>query len=65
MTPGRGLTRLAAALDAAERVTILGGAGCAGAHDELMQLAGKLRSPIVHAMGARSSSSTTTPSTWA
>jgi pyruvate dehydrogenase (quinone) len=48
--PDEDLTRLAAALDAAERVTILGGAGCAGAHDELMQLAGKLRSPIVHAM---------------
>jgi pyruvate dehydrogenase (quinone) len=44
------ISRLAAALDAAERVTILGGAGCAGAHDELIQLAGKLRAPIVHAM---------------
>src|SRR5215472_4862648 len=44
------LARLASALDAAERVTILGGAGCAGAHDDLMELAGKLRAPIVHAM---------------
>jgi thiamine pyrophosphate-dependent acetolactate synthase large subunit-like protein len=44
------LSRLASALDAADRVTILGGAGCAGAHDELMELAGKLRAPIVHAM---------------
>jgi pyruvate dehydrogenase (quinone) len=44
------LSRLVAALDAAGKVTILGGAGCAGAHDELIQLAGKLRSPIVHAM---------------
>jgi pyruvate dehydrogenase (quinone) len=44
------LIRLAGALDAAEKVTILGGAGCAGAHDELMQLAARLRAPIVHAM---------------
>jgi len=44
------LSRLVAALDAAGKITILGGAGCAGAHDELIQLAGKLRSPIVHAM---------------
>ena len=27
-----------------------GGAGCAGAHDELVSLAGKLKAPIVHAM---------------
>src|SRR5262245_10763595 len=44
------VSRLASALDAAERVTILGGAGCAGAHDELIALAGKLRAPIVHAL---------------
>ncbi|HET9158335.1 MAG TPA: ubiquinone-dependent pyruvate dehydrogenase [Myxococcaceae bacterium] len=44
------ISRLASALDAAERVTILGGAGCADAHDALMELAGKLRAPIVHAM---------------
>jgi len=44
------LARLATALDSAEKVTILGGAGCAGAHDELVALAGKLRAPIVHAM---------------
>ena len=44
------LIKLAGALDAASKVTILGGAGCAGAHDELIQLAAKLRAPIVHAM---------------
>ncbi|HUM13602.1 MAG TPA: thiamine pyrophosphate-dependent enzyme, partial [Myxococcaceae bacterium] len=44
------LARLATALDSAEKVTILGGAGCAGAHDELVALAAKLRAPIVHAM---------------
>src|SRR5437660_3918079 len=43
------LNQLAAVLNAAERPTILGGAGCAGAHDELTALAGKLNAPIVHA----------------
>ncbi len=37
-------------LDDTERVTILGGAGCAGAHAELIELAGKLKAPIVHAL---------------
>src|SRR5262249_29361467 len=31
-------------------ITILAGAGCAGAHDELIELAGKLQAPIVHAL---------------
>lgn len=34
----------------ANTITILGGAGCAGAHTELMALAGKLNAPIVHAL---------------
>lgn len=41
---------LAKLLNDSKKVTILAGAGCAGAHRELMQLAGKLRAPIVHAM---------------
>src|SRR5216684_5296541 len=41
---------LAKLLNAAKKITILGGAGCAGAHPELIQLAGKLNSPVVHAM---------------
>jgi len=44
------LKLLAELLNRAERITILGGAGCAGAHDELIELAGKLQAPIVHAM---------------
>src|SRR5947208_5335293 len=44
------LNQLAAVLNSAERPTILGGAGCAGAHDELTALAGKLKAPIVHAL---------------
>src|SRR5437870_3748360 len=41
---------LAKLLNATQKVTILAGAGCAGAHTELIQLAGKLNAPIVHAM---------------
>ena len=37
-------------LDDAERVTILAGAGCAGAHDAVVELAGKLKAPMVHAL---------------
>jgi pyruvate dehydrogenase (quinone) len=44
------LAALAQLLDGAEKITILGGAGCAGAHPELIQLASTLRAPIVHAM---------------
>jgi len=44
------LNILSELLSRSERVTILGGAGCAGAHDELVELAGKLQAPIVHAM---------------
>lgn len=40
---------LAEVLNRSKKVTILGGAGCAGAHDELIELAGKLQAPIVHA----------------
>ena len=43
------LRRAADILNAARRVTILGGAGAVGAHDELIRLAGTLQSPIVHA----------------
>jgi pyruvate dehydrogenase (quinone) len=42
------LDRLAAMLDSASRVTLLCGAGCAGAHDEVIELAKLLKSPIVH-----------------
>jgi pyruvate dehydrogenase (quinone) len=30
--------------------TILAGAGCAGAHTELIEVAGKLKAPIMHAL---------------
>ena len=44
------LNILADVLNRSEKITILGGAGCAGAHAELIALAGKLNAPIVHAM---------------
>ncbi|MBV8631360.1 MAG: ubiquinone-dependent pyruvate dehydrogenase [Silvibacterium sp.] len=42
--------RAAEILNSSRRITILGGAGCEGAHDELIATAERLRSPIVHAM---------------
>lgn len=46
----QGIVELAKVLNSAEKVTILGGAGCAGAHSELIKVAGILQAPIVHAM---------------
>jgi pyruvate dehydrogenase (quinone) len=45
-------TLLAAAdvLNAGERVTILAGAGCRDAHDELIGLAERLQAPVVHSL---------------
>jgi len=44
------LELLASLLNRVKKVTILGGAGCAGAHSELIELASKLNAPIVHAL---------------
>ena len=44
------ITALAKILNQSKKITILGGAGCAGAHTELIEFAGKLKAPIVHAM---------------
>jgi pyruvate dehydrogenase (quinone) len=44
------LHRASEILNNAERVTILGGAGCEGAHAELLVAAQRLRAPIVHAL---------------
>ncbi len=44
------LDRMAAMLNGAANITILGGAGCEGAHDELVAVAEKLKSPVVHAL---------------
>ena len=44
------LDQLAVELNRATRITILAGAGCAEAHDELIEVASRLQAPIVHAM---------------
>jgi pyruvate dehydrogenase (quinone) len=50
-TPGQAHLELAAKMIRdASRITILGGAGCADAHRELLQLAEKTAAPIVHAL---------------
>jgi pyruvate dehydrogenase (quinone) len=51
MRPADGaLDEAASRLNAGKRVTILAGAGCAGAHDELVRLAGALEAPVVHTL---------------
>jgi pyruvate dehydrogenase (quinone) len=44
------LAAAAESLNAAERVTILAGAGCSGAHDEVVALARALKAPVVHTL---------------
>jgi pyruvate dehydrogenase (quinone) len=44
------LDKLAALLNGAERITLLCGSGCQGAHDELLALGERLKAPMVHAM---------------
>jgi pyruvate dehydrogenase (quinone) len=46
----RSLTAAAQVLNRSSRVTILAGAGCAGAHDQLVGIAAALKAPVVHAM---------------
>jgi pyruvate dehydrogenase (quinone) len=49
--PGeRSLRAAAEVLNRASRVTILAGAGCAGAHDQLIAIAAALKAPVVHAL---------------
>src|SRR5580692_35032 len=49
------LAAAAAVLNSAHRVTILAGAGCAGAHDQLIGLAAALKAPVVHAFRGKDS----------
>ncbi|MFE9406977.1 pyruvate dehydrogenase [Streptomyces sp. NPDC006530] len=44
------IDRLAALVDAAKRVTLFCGSGTAGAHAEVMEFAGRVKSPIGHAL---------------
>jgi pyruvate dehydrogenase (quinone) len=45
-----GLHALAGLLNSSDRVTLLCGAGCAGAHDQLLAVGEKLKSPMVYAL---------------
>ncbi len=47
---GYEIAELAKILNTAKKITIFGGAGCAEAHPELIELAGRLKAPIVHAL---------------
>ncbi len=44
------IAELVSTLKKSRNTTILAGAGCAGAHSELIDLASKLKAPIVHAL---------------
>jgi len=44
------ISELARILNHSKKTTILAGAGCAGAHEELIALAGALKAPVVHAL---------------
>jgi pyruvate dehydrogenase (quinone) len=44
------IEQMAGLLNKSHKITIFAGAGCANAHTELMELAGKLKAPIVHAL---------------
>ncbi|ETK31868.1 pyruvate dehydrogenase [Microbispora sp. ATCC PTA-5024] len=44
------IAALARMVDAAQRVTLFCGSGTAGAHDEVMELAGRIKSPVGHAL---------------
>ena len=51
ISPNAGaVTALAELLNRSSRVTLFCGAGCAGAHGEIMALAEKLKAPIVHTL---------------
>jgi pyruvate dehydrogenase (quinone) len=47
---GHAVERLAGMLNGAGRVTLLCGGGCDGSHDLVVQLAGRIKAPVVHAL---------------
>jgi pyruvate dehydrogenase (quinone) len=50
LPPASEIDRLAQMLSGVDRVTLLCGAGCAGARDQVLKLAGTLKAPIVHTL---------------
>jgi pyruvate dehydrogenase (quinone) len=53
------LDEMATILNNSQAITIYAGAGCAGAHDEVVATAARLMAPMAHTSEARTSSSTT------
>jgi pyruvate dehydrogenase (quinone) len=53
LPPAADVDSLAKILNEGNRITLFCGAGCAGAHDQIMSLAAKLKSPIVHTLRAK------------
>lgn len=47
------VAELASLMNAADKVTLFAGAGSAGAHDEVMALAGALNAPVGHSLGGK------------
>jgi pyruvate dehydrogenase (quinone) len=47
------INSLVSLLEESRKVTLLCGRGCAGAHDELVAFAARLKAPIVHALGGK------------
>jgi pyruvate dehydrogenase (quinone) len=47
------LERIAAVLNAGERVSIYGGSGCQDAHDQVVALADRLKAPVAHTSRAK------------
>ena len=50
LPPAAEIDRLAELLKSADRITLLCGAGCAGARDQVLKLAAALKAPIVHTL---------------
>ena len=46
---GKDIEEMSAHLEKGERITLFCGAGCEGAHDEVVELAKRLQAPVVHA----------------
>ncbi|GIH15500.1 pyruvate dehydrogenase [Rugosimonospora africana] len=51
--PAERITELAELLNRNEKVMLFAGAGCAGAHDEVMALADALQAPVGHSLGGK------------
>ncbi|WP_027966023.1 ubiquinone-dependent pyruvate dehydrogenase [Halomonas halocynthiae] len=53
--PESALTELARLINSSQRITVFGGYGCDGYHDEVVALAEHLKAPVVHALRGKQS----------